>query len=284
MAGMIPFLLHHYHVSALTLLALVPRNVLSINADTPRWKYQRKITWGNVGSIPQANAALPFLHYETLKFMHEVAHDTQIQRSGPALWNAVMRYTYSNFSTQMFGFDVPKSSDPAINYIHETGVAQILATLPGAFLVDVMPFLDNLPMLLKPWERAGRARFQRDLTWSMDKLRRMKAMKDRSAVRESLLCKIVEDEKHLGFPSVEEGAYFALMLTIGAADTSQISTWAFVEAMLEYPEVQKKAQREIDKVVGDRIPDWDDYARIPYVSCIVPLLFCSLIVNSRYDV
>lgn len=180
-----------------------------------------------------------------------------------------MRYTYSNFSTQMLGFDVPHSSDPAINYIHETGVAQILGTLPGAYLVDIMPFLDYLPLFLKPWERAGRARFQRDKAWSVDKLERMKAMKDRSAVRESLLCKIVEDEKNLGFPFVEEGAHFALMLTIGAADTTQMSTWAFVEAMMTFPDVQKRARDAIDAVVGDRIPYWEDYEKIPYVSCCI---------------
>lgn len=197
--------------------------------------------------------------------MHEVVNEPAIQRSGPALWNAIMRYTYSNFSTQMFGLDVPQATDPAIHYIHETGVAQILSTLPGSHIVEVLPFLDALPLFLKPWERSGRARFYRDLHWSVDKLERVKAMSDRSSIRESLLCKIIEDDKHLGFDSIEEGAYFCLMLTIGAADTSQISTWSFIEAMLEYPEVQFKARAEIEQVVGDRIPEFADYDRIPYV-------------------
>ncbi|KAK4609167.1 Cytochrome P450 monooxygenase [Fulvia fulva] len=245
-------------------------NVLLINADTPRWKHQRRVTQGNVGSIPRADAGLPFLHYETLKFMHEVVNDSTIRSSGPALWNSIMRYTYSAFSTQMLGFDVPKSTDPAIGYIHGTGIAQILGTLPGAHLVEVLPFLDYLPLFLKPWERAGRERFRRDLAWSVNKLRRMKkASVDGVAVTESLLYKVVEDEKSLGFPSEEEGAYFCLMLTIGAADTSQISTWSFIEAMMEYPEVQEKARHEVDKVVGDRIPEFADYESIPYVRCLV---------------
>lgn len=240
-------------------------NVLLLNANTPRWKHQRKVTWANVGSVPQADAGLTFLHYETLKFMHEVVNEPTIQRSGPALWNSIMRYTYSNFSTQMFGLDVPQATDPAIHHIHETGVAQILGTLPGSYIVDVLPFLDALPLFLKPWERAGRARFHRDLNWSVDKLERVRAMSDRSSIRESLLCKVIEDDKHLGFDSMEEGAYFCLMLTIGAADTSQISTWSFIEAMLEYPDVQVKARAQIEAVVGDRIPDFADYDRIPYV-------------------
>lgn len=41
-------------------------------------------------------------------------------------------------------------------------------------------------------------------------------------------------------------------------------------AMVLYPEVQKKAQEEIDRVVGsDRLPTFDDMDNLPYVRCIV---------------
>jgi cytochrome P450 len=40
--------------------------------------------------------------------------------------------------------------------------------------------------------------------------------------------------------------------------------------MAMYPEVQKKAQAEIDSVVGkDRLPDFDDRESLPYVSAIL---------------
>lgn len=65
-----------------------------------------------------------------------------------------------------------------------------------------------------------------------------------------------------------------------------MSTWSFLEAMLQFPEVQKKAQKEIgkqypiflcqntfnsfiDDVVGDRIPVFEDLGSIPYVRCIM---------------
>jgi hypothetical protein len=71
-----------------------------------------------------------------------------------------------------------------------------------------------------------------------------------------------------GFETEEEAAYLALQLIIGAADTvcglaqichqnciiltdtaitsqSQISTWSFLEAMLQFPDVQRKARAEI---------------------------------------
>lgn len=244
-------------------------SMLSLDADHPKWKLGRKVTWSNVGSIQRANEGLDYLHYETLKFLHDVVSDKNLQESGPALWGAVKRYTYSNFATQMFGLDVPNLSDESIEYIHDTGTAQAVATIPGMYLVDVLPILDYLPLFLKPWERSARGRFRQDMRWVTDKLRRVQAMSDRSLIKDSLMCKIVEDEKNLGFPSKEEGAYLCLQLTIAGSDTSQASTWCFLEAMMRYPDVQKKAQRLVDEAVGDRVPVFEDHERIPYIRCLV---------------
>ena len=44
---------------------------------------------------------------------------------------------------------------------------------------------------------------------------------------------------------------------------------AFFLAMTLYPEVQRKAQAEVDAVVGpDRLPSFQDRDRLPYVSAI----------------
>ena len=40
-------------------------------------------------------------------------------------------------------------------------------------------------------------------------------------------------------------------------------------AMVKYPAVMKKAQAEIDRVVGpDRLPDWSDRKNLPYLEAI----------------
>jgi fumagillin biosynthesis cytochrome P450 monooxygenase len=44
--------------------------------------------------------------------------------------------------------------------------------------------------------------------------------------------------------------------------------WFFI-AMLKHPEVQQKAQEEIDRVVGtDRVPDFEDRDHLPYIDAI----------------
>lgn len=40
--------------------------------------------------------------------------------------------------------------------------------------------------------------------------------------------------------------------------------------MVLYPEVYKKAQAEVDRVVGqDRLPDFEDRESLPYLECVV---------------
>lgn len=76
-----------------------------------------------------------------------------------------------------------------------------------------------------------------------------------------MLLRALHDEKRLGLESVDEAAFLALQLILGAADTSRMSTWSWLEAMMMYPKIQAEAQAEIDRVCGDRMPVWEDLER-----------------------
>jgi cytochrome P450 len=57
---------------------------------------------------------------------------------------------------------------------------------------------------------------------------------------------------------------------LGGSDTTVSSVVSFFLAMAVYPEVQKKAQEEIDRIVGtDRLPELTDEVDLPYVSGVV---------------
>ena len=44
----------------------------------------------------------------------------------------------------------------------------------------------------------------------------------------------------------------------------------FVVAIVKYPEVQRKAQEELDSVLGSsRLPNFSDLPKLPYISAIV---------------
>ena len=60
------------------------------------------------------------------------------------------------------------------------------------------------------------------------------------------------------------------VLMEGGSDTSSSLIIAIVQAMIQYPAVQRKAQEEIDRVVGpSRSPTWSDFHNLPYINAIV---------------
>ena len=61
-------------------------------------------------------------------------------------------------------------------------------------------------------------------------------------------------------------------MTLSAAGTDPVFSvllfWFL--AMLKYPDAQKRAQRELDAVVGHtRVPGFSDMSRLPYIKAMV---------------
>ncbi|KAG6364932.1 hypothetical protein INS49_006536 [Diaporthe citri] len=188
-----------------------------------------------------------FLHFETAKFLHEVAHDPHAGTNYQDLWTQVGRYTYSNFAMQAFGFSIDSAADERIQYIHESGALQIFGTLPGSHIVDILPILDRLPLWLKPWERTARAHFLEDLQWCRKHMVQVQK-EDNPHNNFSMLKRILADEKRLGFYSNEEAAFLSLQLII-------YQSYVYMEVM--------------DATVGDRVPEWEDLDSMPYVRCLM---------------
>ncbi|KAG1817314.1 cytochrome P450 [Suillus variegatus] len=57
---------------------------------------------------------------------------------------------------------------------------------------------------------------------------------------------------------------------VGSYETGASVLMAFALAMVSYPDVQKRAQAEIDSVVGrDRLPTFEDRASLPYIESVL---------------
>lgn len=57
-------------------------------------------------------------------------------------------------------------------------------------------------------------------------------------------------------------------LCLAGADTTVSAITTFFLAMMTYPEVFKKAQREVDKVAKGRLPNHDDIVSMPYLQAL----------------
>lgn len=66
----------------------------------------------------------------------------------------------------------------------------------------------------------------------------------------------------------------------GGADTTVSASISFYYWMLQYPEIHRRAQAEIDAVVGtDRLPTFADREYLPYVNALIKeVLRCSPII------
>lgn len=59
-------------------------------------------------------------------------------------------------------------------------------------------------------------------------------------------------------------------LVEAGADTTANQVLTIVMALAKHPEVQKKAQAEIDRVCGpERAPQFSDFDDLPYINCII---------------
>jgi hypothetical protein len=67
-------------------------------------------------------------------------------------------------------------------------------------------------------------------------------------------------------------------------DTTVIALSTFLYAMVKYPEFQRKAQEELDRVVGsDQLPDFGDRESLPYVMAIMYEVLRSVIEEQVYN-
>ncbi|TBU37381.1 CyP450 monooxygenase [Dichomitus squalens] len=148
------------------------------------------------------------------------------------------------------------------------------ALVLGALWVEFIPALRHLP----PWW-PGASYLRKAGTWREEALALKnvpftKAMSDfrDSAGFWSIASDIMAQDHGLGDAlEKEELAKNVAVVTYGAgADASFSTLQTFFLAMALYPEVQRKAQAELEAVVGPhRLPEFDDQKTLPYIHGIV---------------
>ncbi|KAF9523256.1 putative monooxygenase [Crepidotus variabilis] len=149
---------------------------------------------------------------------------------------------------------------------------------PGAFLVDLIPSLKLLPRwmpgsnFLSYADEVKRKLLQtaRDpYFWSKEK-------RDSGLVLQpNLLSNILSKAGDNLTDDDEKQALWASLTMFGAGLDTKISTiWTFLLCMVLNPEVQKKAQAEIDTVIGkDRLPTISDRPDLPYIRSVLAETF-----------
>ncbi|GBE86826.1 cytochrome P450 [Sparassis crispa] len=170
----------------------------------------------------------------------------------------------------VYGLDVPPKDDPYIAIAEKANHALIMA---GNAALTLLPSETHTDMVSRgplqaPSVGVEKANDGHD-TGSVPAVK--EAIADGVAspsVAMSLLSKLNEDDNYTEYEYVYRGVAAAAFS--GGADTTLSALGSFFLAMVLYPAVQRKAQEELDRIVGrDRLPEFSDEPSLPYVTAVI---------------
>lgn len=135
----------------------------------------------------------------------------------------------------------------------------------AAALIDFFPWLRNLPEFLLPTQKKAKELHKHEKALYLGHWLKSKEEVQKGTIKPCFCVGMAAAQKVDGF-SDDQAAYISGTLLEAGSDTTSSTLYAFVQAMLLFPEVQQKAQEEIDRVVGsDRLPNMEDESDLQYV-------------------
>lgn len=136
--------------------------------------------------------------------------------------------------------------------------------------VDIFPFLKLVPeRFLGNW--VTRAKVVHDALHDLYDNLMSSVIRRRGVMGStgSMMDRLLDGQEKTGLTS-HQIAFICGVTIKGGSDTSASALTSTMQALITWPEVLKKAQAEMDAVVGeDRLPTWDDYGRLPYTAAMV---------------
>lgn len=196
----------------------------------------------------------------------------------PTQWETILR----RFATAVvlgigFGVDVKSDDDKYIRIATDASYALGHGGAPAGTPVDFFPFLAYVPDYIA---RCRSLKFARDWKWSINAIHDIpfKAVQkdiEQGSTKSSFLHTILGDrnsEKAADLHSftMEDAKGAAGAIFAAGQDTTWSTLVVFILNMVLHPEIQAKARKQLDEVVGiDRLPGFEDRSRLPDIDHIV---------------
>ncbi|TFK83549.1 cytochrome P450 [Polyporus arcularius HHB13444] len=234
----------------------------------PWWRRHRRAFWQHF--FPAASEGYrPIQRKSTQVLLRKLLDD-------PTQLVDHIRYTFTSAIVKiLYGLDVAEKNDKYIAMMAralEGGEAFV----PGKYYVEFLPFLRHIPA----WVPG--AGFQKDFAWWRDAAEWVRSTmvektkegmadgRTSQSVVAQLIASLEEVDPHSAAEELEVVKNVALTSYEGGADTTYSTLQTFFVAMVLHPEVQKKAQAELDAVVGpNRLPDHSDQPDLPYINALI---------------
>ncbi|KAJ6558729.1 cytochrome P450 [Mycena sp. CBHHK59/15] len=241
------------------------KNSLALTPYGVRFRNYRRLAHKLFGNHAAMSAFEPLEELETHRFLKRVCAEPEV------LLDHIKKTAGAIILRIAYGYQVAEGVDPFVTLV-DTAINQFsISSSPGGFLVNLIPALRHVPS----WFPG--AAFQKTAKEWAESLQQMveepfQLVKQKMAIgtaEPSLALSLLQD-KEVSPAEEFDIKWLAASLYSGGSDTTVSSIYAFFKAMVLYPDVQAKAQSEIDAVVGnDRLPSFADREHLPYVTALV---------------
>ncbi|GJE96466.1 cytochrome P450 [Phanerochaete sordida] len=173
----------------------------------------------------------------------------------------------------VYAMDVSPAGDERMESVEQAVYSFGQLADAGVYLVDLFPALKLLPSWLPG------AGFKRNAAaWKVhvDRLfeasyLEVKADHMLGKSKPCLTVDLLEETAGISYDQeIEEEIISVTGTTFAGSDTTIFAMAVFFFVMLLHPDAQRKAQEELDRVVGrDRLPEFADQESLPYVSALI---------------
>lgn len=174
------------------------------------------------------------------------------------------RFTASLQYTLAYGFRIVTGEEWQLKASHECLKNIEAAAKPGGWIVDALPFLNNLPATFTPWKRTAENWYQ---LWNELHVANMQGALQREGWNWMKDLKASREAQQM---TDEELAWDVGVLCDGGVETTSKMLQVFTLACLAFPGWIPIAQKELDDVVGSsRLPEYPDLDHLPYTRAVV---------------
>ncbi|QRW23980.1 cytochrome P450 family protein [Rhizoctonia solani] len=240
------------------------------------WRRQRRRVnnWLNIRAVRQFDHLQQDVVRSMLGRIHDISGSTELFEKVKhqfffAMASATFRLAY--------GYHIQSDQDPFFLDAVQASDNLFAATMMGNFLVNAFPALSYIPQWLpgagwkriaKKWREHKNRAVDTPYEWTKNQVAS-------GNFEPSVLSALLQDEKIDQGLSQEERdkelKELAYVLFLGGTGTSATALVNFVAAMVLNPEVQAKAQAELDSVLGyaSRLPTMSDETQLPYIRNLI---------------
>ncbi|OSX58584.1 hypothetical protein POSPLADRAFT_1153082 [Postia placenta MAD-698-R-SB12] len=209
----------------------------------------------------------PILRKETLTLLLQLIETPQ------DLSQHIRRYAAALVTSSVFGRTITSWDDEYFQMTERAIHATTEAGSPAATLVDFVPFLKYLPSWFPGSAPIDKARSVRGIVRNMidSPYENVKSAMCQGSVKPSLVASLLDaNAHHISREDEEDIKGVAASIYSAGVDTTAVVLNTFILAMVLHPQVYKKAQEEIDRIVGRScLPSLEHRHLLRYLDCMI---------------